>query len=613
MLTTREQERELLDNQPDPVSRSALKATFHVRRYMPLYVFGTIWAVMIALLPTLEHHGSSSVSSDKGGGSAVAGVGGADNSGAGAAAGPAAGAGGTAAAAGGGGAAAGAGAVAAGARGPAASTSGGPVAPAAVGTGTTRAGVACKPGVRQLQFSQYAAPCVAAYSGNNGGSNGVRGITGDTITIAVRATSDASGPNAQALDKLNQQAGNPSNAEQRQILDALVPYFNKNFELFGRQVKLVDFNGQGNGTSEAQSQGQDAACADADAIASSVKAFGVIELPASNSMYVSQPFAECAKRYGLYLPLGAPYFPELWYQRWDPYVWAGTQQCERIAHDVAEYIGKRLANRPAKWAGDATYKVANRKFATYVPNNDGYQRCVNISETDLKTIYHVPITSRYNYTLDVSQFPSEAAKGIVQFHAAGATTIIMACDPYSSLFLMQQADNQQYHPEWLDIGVALQDSDSFARLWESGAQDQSDGHVFGMSQLGDEAAANAKAGEANTAYKAASGKDLPLGGYAIYAQLISMYNQLQAGGPTLNITNLASGSRALPTAGGPTAPFGTWSFAHEHTAIIDSKEVFWDSKAIAVDGKAGNYIATYGGQRFQSGQWNNDEPPIKPE
>jgi len=543
----------------------------------------------------------------------VAGVGGADNSGAGAAAGPAAGAGGTAAAAGGGGAAAGAGAVAAGARGPAASTSGGPVAPAAVGTGTTRAGVACKPGVRQLQFSQYAAPCVAAYSGNNGGSNGVRGITGDTITIAVRATSDASGPNAQALDKLNQQAGNPSNAEQRQILDALVPYFNKNFELFGRQVKLVDFNGQGNGTSEAQSQGQDAACADADAIASSVKAFGVIELPASNSMYVSQPFAECAKRYGLYLPLGAPYFPELWYQRWDPYVWAGTQQCERIAHDVAEYIGKRLANRPAKWAGDATYKVANRKFATYVPNNDGYQRCVNISETDLKTIYHVPITSRYNYTLDVSQFPSEAAKGIVQFHAAGATTIIMACDPYSSLFLMQQADNQQYHPEWLDIGVALQDSDSFARLWESGAQDQSDGHVFGMSQLGDEAAANAKAGEANTAYKAASGKDLPLGGYAIYAQLISMYNQLQAGGPTLNITNLASGSRALPTAGGPTAPFGTWSFAHEHTAIIDSKEVFWDSKAIAVDGKAGNYIATYGGQRFQSGQWNNDEPPIKPE
>jgi hypothetical protein len=69
----------------------------------------------------------------------------------------------------------------------------------------------------------------------------------------------------------------------------------------------------------------------------------------------------------------------------------------------------------------------------------------------------------------------------------------------------------------------------------------------------------------------------------------------------------------LPTAGGPTGAFGTWSFAHEHTAIIDSKEVFWDSKSLGVDGKPGNYVATYGGQRFQSGQWNSDEPPIKPE
>src|SRR5438105_8994881 len=412
MLTTREQERQLLDEQPDPVSRSALKATFHVRRYMPLYVFGTIWAVMIALLPTLEHHSSSSVASGKSGSGPVAGVGGADNTAGGTAAGAAAGGGTAAAATGGGGGAAGAtGAVAAGARGPAANTSGGPVAPPAVGTGTTRAGVACKSGVRQLPFSQYADPCVAAYSATNGGSNGVRGVTADSITIAVRAPSDASGPNAQAVDKVNQQAGNPSNAAQRQILDALVPYFNKTFELYGRQVKLVDFNGQGNGTSEAQSQGQDAACADADAIASSVKAFGVIRLPSSNSMYVSQPFAECAKRYGLYLPLGAPYFPELWYQRWDPYVWAGTQQCERIAHDVAESLGKRLANRHAKWAGDPTYQIENRKFATYVPNNEGYQRCVNISETDLKQKYNVPIGSRYNYTLDVSQFPSEAAKG----------------------------------------------------------------------------------------------------------------------------------------------------------------------------------------------------------
>ena len=256
MLTTREQERQLLADQADPVSRSALKATFHMRRYMPLYVFGTIWAVMIALLPTLEHHGGSSVATGKGGGAAVAGVGGNEGTGAAAAGGTSAGPGaGTAAGAGGGGGSAGGtGPAAAGARGPAAGGSGGPVAAAQVGTGTTRGGVACHSGVRQLPFSQYADPCVAAYSGNNGGSNGTRGVTPDSVTIGVRIPSDAGGPNAQAIDKLNQEAGNPSNAEQRQILDTLVPYFNKMFELYGRQVKLVDFNGQGNGTSAARAR-----------------------------------------------------------------------------------------------------------------------------------------------------------------------------------------------------------------------------------------------------------------------------------------------------------------------------------------------------------------------
>ena len=44
----------------DPVARTALKTTFHLRRYMPLYVFGTVWVLMIALLPSLSHSGSSS-------------------------------------------------------------------------------------------------------------------------------------------------------------------------------------------------------------------------------------------------------------------------------------------------------------------------------------------------------------------------------------------------------------------------------------------------------------------------------------------------------------------------------------------------------------------------
>src|SRR3954465_12177677 len=41
------------------VPRTAWRASNHLRRYMPLYVFGTLWALMLALLPTVTHDGSN--------------------------------------------------------------------------------------------------------------------------------------------------------------------------------------------------------------------------------------------------------------------------------------------------------------------------------------------------------------------------------------------------------------------------------------------------------------------------------------------------------------------------------------------------------------------------
>src|SRR5206468_6909518 len=197
------------------------------------------------------------------------------------------------------------------------------VGQAQVGSGVARSGVQCGPGVRQIPNSAYAAPCVGKFDGENGG-NTWNGVTKDTITIAIRSTADANGPNAQAVDQVNQQAGQLTATQQEAAFKELLPYFNKNFELYGRQVKFVDYTGKGNGTDEAQSKGQEAACADANDLASSVHAFGVINH--STFGYMSQPFSECAAQYKLYEPLGAPYFPEQYYQRWDPYVWGGTME-----------------------------------------------------------------------------------------------------------------------------------------------------------------------------------------------------------------------------------------------------------------------------------------------
>jgi hypothetical protein len=605
-LSRAEQQQELAQVK-DPVARTALKTTFHLRRYMPLYVFGTVWVLMIALLPSLSHNGGSSKSTAlRSGGttqSATApGVEGAT------AATPAPGAtGGTAAA---GGPAAAGGTAAKSGSATVKGVTGAPVSNVEAGSGITTGGVTCKPGVRQIDFSDYAAPCVNKFTGNNGGST-YRGVTADTIKISIRATADQGGPNSQAVDQVSKAAGQGTADDDYQSASALLPYFNKMFELYGRKVVLEKFGGQGNGTDEAQSKGQEAACADATAIATSVKAFGDI---AYGFGYESGPFSDCAAQQKIFVPFGAPYFPERDYIKWDPYIWGGVTECERISHDVAEYMGKRLNGRNAKWAGDSLLQQAPRKFGTYVPNNDDYQHCVNISESDFKTKYNGSITSRYNYTLDVSQFPSEAARGILQFSAAHVSTIILACDPISQIFLTQSAQKNQYHPEWYIIGVAAQDTDGYGRLYD---QSEVDGHMFGMSQLGNTDKIEDPNGEAARAFKAV-GKEKPAGGALIYYFMVELFNQLQAAGPALTPQAIATGSggqpgsKGLVAGGGATAAVGTWSWATSHTAIIDTREVYWDGSAKGYDGNDGHYVETYGGKRFKSGEWSNDEPPIYP-
>ena len=58
--------------------------------------------------------------------------------------------------------------------------------------------------------------------------------------------------------------------------------------------------------------------------------------------------------------------------------------------------------------------------------------------------------------------------------------------------------------------------------------------------------------------------------------------------------------------------FGVLNYGSWHTAISDSREVYWDDKKPGYDGKAGTYVETLGGKRFQNGTWPEGAPPIYP-
>lgn len=605
--------------QGDPFVARAVRVAYHLRRYGVIYLFTLLAVIGMILLPTVNT-GSTRVSAGSVGGSPYSSGAGTSSGAAGsqqAAASAGSGAATAAAAAGGAGSAAGGATSAAGSQQAAGSAGSGAAATASggssgdqVGTGVTVAGVACKPGVRQLPYSDYADPCVSKWSGNNGGSTW-NGVTSSTITIAIRHTADSSGADAVATEAEIEAAGGVSYPTEEQYTQKIVAYFNKMFELYGRQVKLVDFNGQGNYTDEELGQDQAGACADADAIATSVHAFGVLDFEGN---FEPQPFTTCAARYRLYVPEGAAYFPESYYQSVDPYVWAITMNCSLIAQLFAEYAGTQLFPYPTKWAGNDGVVNLNglpRKLATYVPNNAGYQQCTDEQKQILQDQYHVSPSQedQYNYSPDISTFPQDAQRAIIQFSADHDTSILLACDPISPIFLTQDAVQQNYYPEWVLNGVALTDSDNFAQLWDQRAID---GHLFGMSEAGDTAALLSPQGEAGQALTAAG---VPINPSSVvdYFELLPMFNQLQAAGPDLTPANIAAGSHALPPGGSDTSPEGPWHYGSGHTLQLGSREVYWDGTATSpADNKQGTYVSIYGGRFFQLGEFPTGEPPYYP-
>jgi hypothetical protein len=489
-----------------------------------------------------------------------------------------------------------------------------------VGSGTTVSGTTCSPGA--LQFNTpYAPPCVAKFTGSNGGAT-YNGVTAKSITLAVRTFPSTANQEQIAADL--KAAGDAPEQVTNEVEQVFLKYFNKVYDLYGRQVVLKSMTATGNSTLESLGQDQTQACADADNIANQMHAFGETGIPEDFAGGGTAPFSTCAAQNKLVEFFGNAYFSETTYQGENPYVWSWTPDCQRISADMAEVIGTELAGKKAIYAGDPTLQSSVRKFGTYIPNVPSYINCNgnpnSLLSKLLETKYHVPasqINQFFHYDLDISTFQQSAQQAVVQFKAAGVTTVILACDPFSAGLLTQAAAAQNYHPEWMLEGVAATDTDNEAQTYD---QAEIDGHLFGVSEA---AATNDIFGPTSPAgklYQKLTGHQIPKQTDGNYPYLVEIFDALQAAGPDLTPQNIAKGLHALPTLGGPTDAYGAWSWnsgpsgtvgGGDHTAVIDARLVYWAGNvASPVNGKMGTYIALDNGKRFQLGQYPKTLPKL---
>jgi hypothetical protein len=453
--------------------------------------------------------------------------------------------------------------------------------------GAVTRGRDCPGGALQDKNSTYSPPCLH-FNGDNGGATS-KGVMGDTITIAMRE------PEMIDAGVNNQGRFTDTPADLKRSLLAFVDYFNRVYQTYGRKVQITFFKAKTPLLAGAEGGYQEEANADALTVGQEIKAFAdiIAQAPA---------YADALARQGV-VGYGTSHMSKSWYQAHAPYAWASLPDCNWISEQSMDYVVKRLGQGPAKWAGDPAMRTKPRAIGLVVPDSPWYQECANDAEARYKAAGY-KFARRVNYPLNFNQSSQTATNVVAQMKAAGVTTVMCMCDPLLPYFATPQANQQNYHPEWLVAGFGATDTDIVGQFYDQAQWS----HAFGMGVVGE-----LKSGyesESYRAYKAVRNDEPAQLRDVMYYPLMWLFGCLQMAGPNLTPKTFEAGCFSL---GARQGELGLWKFGPgDYTAVSDAREIYWDPEGTSAwNSRKGRYAATFGGQRF-SGGWPEGEPPFPP-
>jgi hypothetical protein len=441
----------------------------------------------------------------------------------------------------------------------------------------------------QIPGDPYSPPCMT-FSGGNGGATSP-GVTPSTVRVAVRIGSFSNG----MLDALSKVAKAQIPDESPEVIArtiaGLTEYFNRTYQMYGRKLEVVVYDGKGDVLKEATGGGQEGAEADALKVSKELQAFADISA-------VSPVYADALARRGV-VNIGAPFMSREWLSQRRPYTWSQFTDCSTIVESVGSYYATKMANGNADNAGGAL-KGQPRKVGIIAPENSWYQECVAAGVRILASAGVQPVLNE-KYRLEVNQMSIQAGEKLAKLKNAGVTTVVCGCDPLFMTFLTAKAKEQDYTPEWLITGVALIDNDLIGSIMEPSQWS----HSFGVSFSGPAQPAGRSLGY--RAYKAVRSDEPSIGVDLIYNQLQLLAIGVQMAGPNLTPATFEQGMFRYPSRTGPS---GTWGFKPgDHSTSDDAREVVWNPRATSVQTRnPGAYVDPNGGARFPIGKWPAGPP-----
>lgn len=460
----------------------------------------------------------------------------------------------------------------------------------------------CRPDGRQKGISFAMPPCANWTPGTANGGATSRGVTADKIVV-TRFISQVDPATRAAL----QGAGATDSPEDTaRMVEALRRYYNHHYETYGREVVIVNVDASG------EDDNDEAMRSDAVRIADEFKAFANVNGPAVLAQELAARGVPCLCTVSL---------SSQFYLDNPPLIFSDLPTGEEYFTHIAEYMQKRLVNRPAKWAGTADLQIQNRKIGLVYFEGSGkanpyYQVSHKhfLKELDDRGL---SLVADVGYVFEAQRAPEQSTSIIAKMKAAGATTVIFAGDPLMPIFLTQESTRQTYFPEWMITGTALTDTTFFGRTYDKGQWN----HAFGISPLPVFWVAVSNSPGYREYFHGMpdepKGRQPPREGVSINV-VRSPWNLLFRGlhmaGPNLTAENFAKGFFSYPRTGGtPANPL--FYYTREYpTSYKDFTEIWWNPNGTGIDETskpgAGILMKSNQGARYERGKWPTGPPSV---
>ena len=308
-----------------------------------------------------------------------------------------------------------------------------------------------------------------------------------------------------------------------------------------------------------------------------------------------------------------------------PYRWLFGTDSNAAAVNGAQFAARQLKGETAKWSGD--FVDTPRVFGAVYPERgiDWQFFRSTAKEEALKLasgaelVYSVPLDTATTAQVQQQEAPTLVAK----LKDAGVTTVLLYAPYTTTGYLFKEADNLDYHPEWVFPGYGVSDLDLTARLNNNAYPEQMK-HVFGIGTLPPyvEGLEDPQVGWFTWYWGPNQGV---YQAFAV-APLYTLYAGVSLAGPKLTPDLFQQGLFAMPANGGAASnQVVSYMFGYgrtsglpydEYTTVgLDYAVMWWSptdtgkGKLILDDG-TGRFRYMEGAKRYFAGQWKKGEPKL---